>query len=181
MSVIKSKNGKTLTKILLKIFLSVSFVVIFASCGKDYPNDTDYKAKLHKDTLEITGYSGNEVNLIIPSEIGGIPVTYISDETFMNHAESVTIPDGVVKIGKKKIYIPFVADINNKLSKITIGQNVEIVKIGGKGTEGRFDRFRIDYNENKRKAGTYFYKDDVSLVESIIGSRWTFSEYGIKE
>jgi hypothetical protein len=44
---------------------------------------------LHKDTLEITGYSGTEINLSIPHEIGGFQVTYISSEIFMNRAESI--------------------------------------------------------------------------------------------
>ena len=174
LSVIKSKNSKKLTKILFYIFLSVFFIVLLASCGKNYPNDTGYKAKLHKDTLEITGYSGTETNLSIPHEIGGIPVTYISSETFMNRAESVIIPEGVTKIGKK-FNIPFIAGMKNKLIKITIGQNVDIVKIGGKGTDGRFDRFRIDYEKNKKKAGTYSYKNE-GLVDSLTGGSWILEE-----
>jgi hypothetical protein len=174
MSVIKSENGKKLTKILINIFLSVSFVIFLTSCVKNYPNDTGYKAKLHKDTLEITGYSGTETNLSIPNEIGGFPVTYISSEIFMNRAESVIIPESVIKIGKK-FNIPFIASMKNKLIKITIGQNVDIVKIGGKGTDGRFDRFRSDYEKNKKKAGTYFYKND-GLVDSLTGGSWVFEE-----
>jgi hypothetical protein len=172
--VTKSNKGKKLTKISLYIFLSVSFVVFLSSCGKNYPNDTNFKAKLHKDTLEITGYSGNEINLSIPREIGGFPVTFISSETFMNRAESVTIPESVIKIGKR-FNIPFVASMKNKLTKITIGQNVDIVKIGGKGTDGRFDRFRLDYEKNKKKAGTYFYKNE-GLADSLTGGSWVFEE-----
>jgi hypothetical protein len=172
--VTKSKNGKSPKRILLKIFLSVSFVVFLASCGKNYPNDTGYKAKLHKNTLEITGYTGTETNLSIPHEIGGIPVTYISSETFMNRAENVTIPENVTKIWKR-FNFPFVAGMKNKLIKITIGQNVEIVKIGGKGTDGRFDRFRLDYLNNKKKAGTYSYKNE-GLVDSLTGGSWVLEE-----
>jgi len=174
MLVSKSNKGKSIKRILLKIFLSVSLVVFLASCGKNYPNDTGYKAKLHKNTLEITGYTGTETNLSIPHEIGGIPVTYISSEIFMNKAESVIIPESVTKIGKR-FNIPFVAGIKNKLIKITIGQNVDIVKIGGKGTDGRFDRFRLDYEKNNKKAGTYSYKNE-SLVDSLTGGSWVFEE-----
>jgi len=173
MPIKKSMNGKKLTKMVC-IFLSISFVVFLASCGKNYPNDTGYKAKLHTNTLEITGYTGAETNLSIPHEIGGFPVTYISSETFMNRAESVIIPESVIKIGKRFI-IPLVAGMKNKLVKITIGQNVEIVKIGGKGTDGRFDRFRSDYEKNNKKAGTYLYKDG-GLVGLVNGGTWTISE-----
>jgi hypothetical protein len=65
--------------------------------------------------------------------------------------------------------------MNNKLAKIIIGQNVEIIKLGGKGTNGRFDRFRINYNENNRKAGTYIYEDD-SLIGLVTGGKWSFYE-----
>lgn len=171
MQIDKLIKGKSIVRILVNIFLSVSFVVFLASCGKNYPNDTGFKAKLHKNTLEITGYTGTDVNLTIPHEIDGIPVTYISNETFMNRAESVIIPDSVTKIGTR-FHIPLVASINNKLTKITIGQNVNIVKYTAKGTEGRFDIFRLDYEKNKKKAGTYSYKDG-GLIGSLAGGTWT--------
>jgi len=172
MMIIKSKSDKKLTRMSLRIILSFFFFVFFVSCGKNYPNGTDYTAKLHKDTLEITGYNGNEINLVIPGKIDGIPVTYISNETFMNRAESVTIPDSVVKIGKK-FNIPLIAGMKNKLTKITIGQNVKIVKIGAKGVDGRFDRFRLDYEKNNKKAGTYLYKDS-GLIGVLTGNTWVF-------
>ncbi len=50
----------------------------------------------------VTRYDGDEVNIEIPSELGGIPVKVISREAFCNrkYITSVIIPDGVTEIGK---------------------------------------------------------------------------------
>lgn len=59
--------------------------------------------------VRITGYDGNEKNIVIPGAIGGLPVVEIGDDAFyvtaegsMDHltAETVIIPDTVRWIGK---------------------------------------------------------------------------------
>ena len=161
---------KIINSIIFIVLLLVIIFIFIVKQGKNFPNDIGYKARLHKDTIEITGYSGTDVNLIIPGEIGGFPVTYISNETFMNKAESVIIPDSVIKIGKK-LHIPLLPGINNKLTKITIGQNVKIVKLGAKGSDGRFDFFRNEYDKNKKQAGTYIYVQK-GMLDKVLGGDW---------
>ncbi len=60
---------------------------------------TDGKAK-------ITGYTGNDKDVVIPSEIDGCKVTDIGARAFFGSGnfESVTIPDSVTHIGKEAFW-----------------------------------------------------------------------------
>lgn len=63
----------------------------------------DYRYILREDgTAEITWYSGDAEELVIPAELDGKRVTGIGDSAFSNcHSFiSITIPDSVVEIGK---------------------------------------------------------------------------------
>ena len=53
-----------------------------------------------KDTISVTGYSGSESDVAIPSTINGLPVTSIWRWAFVNRASlrSVTIPDSVTSV-----------------------------------------------------------------------------------
>ena len=52
-------------------------------------------------TCTVTGYTGEDADVVIPSEIGGHAVTEIGYWSFKDHTtlESVTIPEGVTTIG----------------------------------------------------------------------------------
>src|SRR5215471_8483754 len=51
-------------------------------------------------TITITGYTGTDANLVIPSTIDGLPVTSIGTGAFAgNSLTSVTIPNSVTNIG----------------------------------------------------------------------------------
>ncbi len=52
------------------------------------------------DTVSITGYSGDDIHLVIPTKIDGLTVTEIADSAFESgKIKTVVIPDGVTKIG----------------------------------------------------------------------------------
>ncbi len=52
------------------------------------------------ESIAITGYSGEDERLVIPSMIDGYVVTEIADSTFASDKiKTVVIPDGVVRIG----------------------------------------------------------------------------------
>jgi hypothetical protein len=63
----------------------------------------------------ITAYKGTAKNLVIPENIGGVPVTSIGESLFFSHGNliSVTIPDGVMYIGDG-------AFENNPLASVSI-------------------------------------------------------------
>lgn len=52
-------------------------------------------------TICITGYDGDETEVIIPDDCGGVPFTMLSDGIFKGHPEitSVRIPDSVTYLG----------------------------------------------------------------------------------
>ena len=87
--------------------------------------------------------------LVIPAEIGGIPVTAIGENVFRhNGAKKIIIPKSVVSIG-------YGAFENAGLSEVTIGANVTLAT-GGTSDYRRFDDF---YNDNGKKEGAYVYSD----------------------
>ena len=95
-----------------KWFVSLLMVVVMmCACwtgvlAEDVERETftsgDYKYALLDDgTVEITGYSGDAEELIIPDTLAGKKVTSIGDKALAIHNSlfSVTIPDSVTQIG----------------------------------------------------------------------------------
>lgn len=91
--------------------------------SKDPFNTSDMKKlwsfeKLADGTLEITGYKGEETEMVIPERIGKLPVTSIGKEAFspdkekrpkkqaevLRNIRSVSIPESVRKISAKAFY-----------------------------------------------------------------------------
>ena len=73
--------------------------------------------------VEITGYEGVSTEIVIPSEIEGLPVTSIGDMAFANFYSltSISIPDGVSSIG-------YAAFINcHSLASISIPDSVSSI------------------------------------------------------
>ncbi len=73
--------------------------------------------------VTITGYSGSENPLVLPSQIGGAPVTRIADRAhwsgwWTSGWKTFVVPDSVIEIGDDA----FVT--TNGLTKIVIGKNV---------------------------------------------------------
>ena len=68
----------------------------FAAGGLKWVTTSDYEGVM------ICGYIGNDEAVTIPSQIGGVNVTRISDGAFagLDHITSIDIPDSVTSIGK---------------------------------------------------------------------------------
>ena len=68
-----------------------------------YGSEYSYKLLEGSDAVEITGYTGNDSNVIIPSTIDGHTVKAIGKEAFYNNKNlvEVTIPDGVTVIDEE--------------------------------------------------------------------------------
>ena len=74
-------------------------------------------------TAEITGYTGQAKELVIPSEVKGYKVTGIGEKAFYNHAllTSITIPDSVTSIGGDAF------SGCSALASVTIGNGVKVI------------------------------------------------------
>ena len=57
---------------------------------------------IENNTFCVTGYKGDEANVVIPDSVNGAPVTVLFDKLFRGHSEieSVKIPDTVTDIGE---------------------------------------------------------------------------------
>lgn len=102
--------------LLIALSLLLALGLSFALAEDEYTSG-DYKYALLADgTAEITGYIGQELDISIPEEIDGYPVTAIGDYAFATGSfkisktewisrttpplTSVTLPDGLKRIGR---------------------------------------------------------------------------------
>jgi len=127
---------KLLSLLLIFSVLALYVVSVYAEEAAETPEPEkhicgDYEYIILEDgTAEITLYSGEDTELVIPSELDGIPLTSIGDTSFpwCNSLTSVTIPDGVINIGVNpfigcenlnnivvSIYHPYLATIDGVL------------------------------------------------------------------
>ena len=91
-------------KKIISVFLSV-FIMIFAitasTVSATAETEGDWEYSVSDQEVCITKYTGYENDVVIPSQLGGLPVTSIGDSAFKkcDRIVSVVIPDGVKTIG----------------------------------------------------------------------------------
>jgi len=106
----------------------------------------------------VAGYTGEETEVMIPSQIEGYPVTAVSDMAFMecDKITAVTVPQGVKTIGD------YAFNFCESLETISLPQSLEAVsqyafyncgnlsEVYYQGTKSQWDRINIDnsYNGN---------------------------------
>lgn len=97
---------------------SAGAVVHAASAEK---TSGDYKYTANSGNAVITGYTGSEKEVIIPSDLDGNTVTALGEDLFnSNHnIEKVTIPDTITEIGNCAFFYC------EKLSKVNIPDSVQ--------------------------------------------------------
>ena len=73
-------------------------VCIYAQAGTT-ANGLEYT--VHDTYVEITGYTGNPMHIIMPETIEDLPVTHIADEAFSGATSlyMITLPEGLLSIG----------------------------------------------------------------------------------
>lgn len=61
---------------------------------------SDFDCTAENGEVTITDYTGTREHVLIPSEIGGFPVTALADKAFYEkHVTTVVVPDSVTEIG----------------------------------------------------------------------------------
>lgn len=83
------------------LFVGTNVSVMTASAEETYG---DYSYTINEDSdgeyVTITGYSGNDTTVVIPSKIKGLPVKVIGGSSFSNtRISSIKIPEGVTSMG----------------------------------------------------------------------------------
>ncbi|MCC8072753.1 MAG: leucine-rich repeat protein, partial [Clostridiales bacterium] len=165
----------------------------YNSSDTDTNSDFEYEV-LDDGTAEITGYSGTETDITIPSTIDGYTVTSIGDYAFEFNDDltSITIPDGVTSIGEwsfagcynlVNLDIPdSVTNINNcafllciGLTSITIPDSV--MSIGYGAFAGCISSTSIDVSDKNEyyssQDGVLFNKDKTELIQYPAGNEST--------
>lgn len=88
--------------------------------GADNP---DYQYKVANGKATITGYIGDDSEIVIPSKLGGSPVTVIGPNAFAYSSglSSVVIPEGVVELQMAAF------GFNPDLNSITLPSTLEVI------------------------------------------------------
>ncbi len=97
---------RKLTALLLSLCMVLGMLpmTVFAAGGT---TADDFTYEINGESVTITGYTGSEGNVTIPSEIEGKPVTAIGERAFSRNKTltSVAIPDSVTGIGDYAFYM----------------------------------------------------------------------------
>ena len=154
---------KRVLSMILALVLLIGLLPIQANAD-ELENGLMYK--VYWNYIEIYGYTGNDTQLVIPSEIKGLPVTTISHNAF-NNSDSLTsvyIPASVTSIG----FYPFMACSN--LNRIYVDKNNPNYCTDDRGV--LFDKAKtVIIDVPDRIAGTYRIPDGVISI-----SPYAFSE-----
>jgi len=197
-----------LRKILPALFtLILIFCFSFTACTGNFfaqkaDPESDFETKLIDGGkgVEITGYIGNNLKVVIPSKIQEIPVTVIGKKAFTKKdLTNVTIPDSVTSIGGlafaanqlTSVTIPnSVTTIGesvftcNRLTSVTIGANVVLdsnsFDIGFDDTYIKIGRLAGTYTRLNTESETWTYGSSSAgsalKVNSNAGSAKTMEE-----
>lgn len=167
----------------LSMFLIIGYLngiaFIMTAWGASY-NNYEYEL-LDDETLEITGYTGNENNITIPNTIVGYKVSSIGDEAFCNceSLTSINISEGIINIGSSafsdcnnvtSVRIPnSVTTIDNsafsncsKLSNINIPKNVTCISNDTFNSCSSLSN--INFPNNLKEIGGNAFSDCISLT-----------------
>ncbi len=155
---------KKMLSVILATLLILS-AVTFAPFSVSAIDSSDYTYKVLEDnTIEITKYRGNDVDVIIPETLDGYTVTKIGEFAFEEaKAKSFTIPDTVTVIGwgafaecenLEKIDVPdSVVSIDSwaftqcpKLTEVSLGSSLEEIEVTAFNRSHNVKTITIDPN-----------------------------------
>lgn len=91
-------------KILTALVAVLSVVCLafgLSACGGNGNTSSNFTFELTGDSYALTGYNGNDTEIVIPETYNGLPVTAIIGEAFKGceSLTKITVPDSVTSIG----------------------------------------------------------------------------------
>ncbi len=103
------------------LFILVLSTLLGISCGQDgkKKEKSDFIYEISDNKVTITGYSGLDGDVVIPSVIEDLPVTKIAENAFngMINLKSITLPDSVMVIDYAFVGCP-------ELERATLGNGI---------------------------------------------------------
>ena len=122
-------------------------------------NGFEYAVNKDGESVTLTKYSGSDTEVIIPSELGGKPVTAIGNEAFWENTTitSVKIPEGVTSIGDSAF------DGCSSLTEVTIPKSV--TSIGEVAFYGCSSLTEVKIPKGVKSIGAYAFYGCSSLTE----------------
>lgn len=126
----------------------------------------DYRYTISEGEVTITKYIGADSDAVIPATIEGLPVTEIGEYAFRasRTLTSVTIPDGVITIGKE-------AFGNTNITDLTIPESVTTIENGAFRYSGSLTSLTIGDNVTTIEDEAFSYC--TSLTSVTIGNSLT--------
>ena len=114
-------STRTLRVALLGIMIITLFLITWNVGSWASTPESDFE--FDQDTGTITGYNGEDSDVVIPSEIGDVTVTTIGDYAFYKciSLTSITIPDSVTSIGE------YAFDGCTSLTSITLSDSLTTI------------------------------------------------------
>ena len=150
MKFLKNKKGSELTEKILMVAFSVAagaavtvygvniinqnknaeFIDFNGEVQTEYVDESDassgFNFTLKNGTYEITSYTGSEVNVVVPSEHNGTPVTRVANEVFWKkNIQTLTFGNGITYLGIR------VASQCPNLTTLTLPATLETMAGGG--------------------------------------------------
>lgn len=161
---------KRFLSILLALSMLCAFVPITASAydGTKYGDYLYYKANNDNTAVIITDCDTYVTEIIIPSEIDGLPVTEIGDWAFSDCSSltSVTIPDSVTMIGLCAF------GWCSSLTSVTIPDSVTII---GRSAFGGCSRLTsVTIPDSVTSIGIYAFYNSKSLTDIVVDEKNTY-------
>lgn len=111
--------------------------------------------------ITITGYTGTNLNVIIPAVTNGYPVTIIGQSAFEeSHATNVSLPDTITNIGNSAFY--------DAQWIVSMRIPDSVLKIGSSAFVDGFKLTNVIIGSNVTSIGTYAFDYCISLKDIFI-------------
>lgn len=146
----------------LRLSLEAEYAPSPEGCeGSDISEGFLFMYDIYSDHAVITSYEGEAAEVVIPDELGGLPVTEIAERAFANKKiTGVTIPDSIRAIQPAAFFMCA------SLETVTLGENVEY--IGKEAFSGCEMLSTVNMGSKVRYMGDSCFAGDAMLKKIIM-------------